>query len=446
MPVDLTTSPPANGHAAPPETPPAQPPRRLRVLLFTTVFPNPGLPLHGTFVFERARHLAKLADIQVVAPVPWYHAPWRQAPLAEVAAAVAVRHPTFWYMPKIAMALRGCCLFLSAVREIGRLRRTFDFDLIDSHFAYPDGFAAVLLGRWFRRPVCITLRGTIIMLSRRPLGRRLCNWAIRRAARVMAVGENLAERARRGGVPDHRVETIPNGIDGERFRPIDRAAARARLALPQDGGLIVSVGHLSPRKGFHRVIRSLPRIVEHCPGARLAIVGGPGAEGNNRTDLEALAGKLGLADRVRFVGPKPPDEVACWLSAADVFVLASDFEGCPNVVLEAMACGRPVVATRVGDIERMVPPFAGVLFDDPEDDATLAECVVAALTRKWDAGRIREHVVARSWDAVARRVAAQWALAVDAAPQRRRLARSSALAKCAALTTMATDPSGRRQR
>lgn len=388
--------------------PARQSPRRLRVLVFATVFPNPGLPLHGTFVFERVRHLAELADIRVVAPVAWYRALRRQNPLARVSSVLPVSHPRFWYVPRIFMALRGLCLFASTVREVGRLRKQFDFDLIDAHFAYPDGFAAILLGRYFRRPVSITLRGTIIMQSRRPLGRLLCDWAIRRADRIIAVAENLADRARAGGVAEERIETIANGVDTDRFRMIDRSEARARLGLPAEAPLLVSIGHLSPRKGFHRVIASLPRVLKSSPDLRLIIVGGGGAEGDNGAELAAQARDLGLADRVLFVGAKPPDEVALWLGAADVFVLASDFEGCPNVVLEAMACGRPIVATKVGDVERMVPPLAGILVDDPEDQAALAEALVAALRRDWDARRIRAHVAARSWDEVARRVHRQW--------------------------------------
>jgi teichuronic acid biosynthesis glycosyltransferase TuaC len=396
-----------------PEMAAGKPPRRLRVLVFTMVFPNPGQPLHGTFVLERVRHLAALADIRVVVPVPWHHMLRRQAQPPEAAPILSVRHPRFWYPPKVLPAFRGFFLFLSTVREIGRLRETFDFDLIDAHFAYPDGFAAILLGRWFRRPTCITLRGTIVQWSRRPLGRWLCDWAIRRAQRVIAVAQNLADRARQGGVAEHRIATIANGVDSERFRLIDRAAARRCLGLPEDGRLIVSVGHLSPRKGFHRVIRSLPQLVETCPDARLAIVGGRGAEQDNSAELHALVRDLCLADRVLFAGAQAPDDVALWLGAADAFVLASDFEGCPNVILEAMACGRPVVATKVGDVERMVPAFAGILLDDPEDGAALAESMVAALTRDWDTRRIRDHVATQSWDDVARRVAAQWLLAVE---------------------------------
>jgi teichuronic acid biosynthesis glycosyltransferase TuaC len=387
-------------------------PRRLRVLVFTTVFPNSAQPLHGTFVLERIKHLSALADIEVIAPIIWYRGIGRDVTSPPTPPIRRVAHPRFWYVPKILFGLRGIFLAISALAEVRRVHRDFDFDLIDAHFAYPDGFAAVLLGRWFRRPVCITLRGTIIPLSRRRLGRWLCDWAIRRAQRVIAVADNLAERARQGGVPAMRIVTIANGVDTERFPLIEAAVARRRLGLPEAGRLLVSVGHISPRKGFHRVIRALPRVIAQVHDIRLAIIGGRGAEQDNSAELHALAERLEVSKQVIFSGEKSPDEVALWIAAAEVFVLASDFEGCPNVILEALACGRAVVATKVGDIARMVPSFAGELFEDPEDDAALTECIVTALGRDWDQARIRNHVLARSWTDVAERVAIQWRLAI----------------------------------
>jgi teichuronic acid biosynthesis glycosyltransferase TuaC len=388
--------------------------RRLRVVVFSRVFPRPGQPVHGTFVLERIRCLAQIADVQVISPIPWFERLNRAAPVPETRPILAVRFPRFWYLPKTMWALRGVFLFLSTLGEFARVRRSFDFDLIDAHFAYPDGFAAVLLGWWFRRPVCVTLRGTIIPISRKPVGRWLCDWTIRRAAQIIAVSANLTERARQGGVPAQRVATIANGVDTDRFQLIDAAVARRRLGLPETGRLIVSVGHISPRKGFQRVIRALPQLAERQPDLRFAIIGGKGTEEDNSAELHALVERLHLSERVIFAGEKSPDEVASWIAASEVFVLASDFEGCPNVILEALACGRPVVATKVGDIERMVPSFAGVLFENPEDDAALAECLTAALRQEWDRARIRDHVVNRSWQDVARRVAAQWRLAIDA--------------------------------
>jgi glycosyltransferase involved in cell wall biosynthesis len=175
----------------------------------------------------------------------------------------------------------------------------------------------------------------------------------------------------------------------------------------------VSVGHLSGRKGFQRVLRVLPGLLEEFPDLRFAIVGGPGAEGNNRPALERLAAQLNLAGRVIFAGPQPPDEVACWLNAADLFVLASDCEGSPNVVLEAMASGVPVVVGRVGEAERMVAAGAGLLVDDPNDEIELRARIAEGLRRQWDQVGIRASIQDRTWEAVAERVFEQWQLAIE---------------------------------
>jgi glycosyltransferase involved in cell wall biosynthesis len=396
-----------------PPDPAILPPHRLRVLVFTLVFPRPGRPVHGTFVLERLRHLAALADVRVVCPLPWFERVRGGETLPDIKPILGASYPRFWYVPKTLWTLRGLFMFLAMVRTVARLRRTFDFDLIDVHFAYPDGFAGVLLGRWFRRPVCITLRGMIVPLSRRAIGRWLCNWPIRRAQQIIAVSANLADRARQGGVPDHRIATIGNGVDGERFRPMAMGEARRRLGLPEDGRLLVTVGFFSKRRGFHRVIRNLPRLLQSYPDLRYAVVGGRGFEEDNSAELYALVEQLGLSDRVAFVGAQPPERVTLWMNAGNLFVLPTEFEGSPNVVLEALACGRPIVATKAGDIAQVVPEFAGILVDDPDDDRALSDAILTALGRDWDTGRIRGHGAARSWNVVARQVLVRWQSAVD---------------------------------
>ncbi len=387
---------------------PPDPVTRPKVLLFTTVFPNPTQPLHGLFVAERARHLADHADIRVVAPVarfPWR--PWcrdRHRQEQEM----AVEHPTFRYVPGLFKSLDGLFLFLSSVRTVARLRAEFDFDLIDAHFAYPEGFAAVLLGRLFRRPVTLTLRGTEIQMADFPLRGPISRWTMRRADEVIAVSRPLADLARETGVPPDRVTGIENGVDGERFRPADRVSARQRLGLSTDGPLIVSVGHRSPRKGFQRVLRVLPTLLHDFPALRFAVVGGPGGEGDNGPDLERQARALGLADHLILAGARPPEEIAQWLNAADVFVLASDLEGCPNVVWEALACGRPVVASKVGHVEHMVPAFAGIVFGEAEDGPALENALREALRRPWNSGAIRDFAARHTWEGVARRVLSVW--------------------------------------
>jgi len=385
----------------------------VKVLVLSTVFPNPAQPLHGLFVFERARHMPAHAEVVVVAPVSWMVRLRRRVPYREVNGSLTVLHPTYFYVPGIMKALDGLCLFLSTLWTIRRLRRDFAFDLIDSHFSFPEGFAAVMLGRWFRCPVTITLRGTLGHLSAQRLRRLAISWALRNATRLIAVGHPLAALAVSLGADPARVEVIPNGVDTRRFSPIDRAEARARLGLPAAGRLIVSAGHLSPRKGFDRVIRVLPDLLTGMPDLSFAIIGGAGVERDNVAALERLVRDSSLEAHVTFTGAQPPEQVALWMNAADVFVLASDNEGCPNVVWEALACGRAVVAAKVGETDRMVPSCAGVLFDDAHDLPALRESLRRALETDWDRVAIREHAAAHTWPRVAGRVAAQWRRACD---------------------------------
>lgn len=393
--------------------------RQPRVLVFTTVFPSPIRPLHGVFVAERLKRLARHAEVRVVAPVPRW--PWRRHAVRRRVEleGLAVLHPTFHYIRGIFKSLDGVFLFLSSLAAVIETRRDFNFDLIDAHFAYPDGFAALLLGWWFRRPVIITERGTLPSFRRGSLRRRLADWGLRRADRVIVVARPLADLAIAAGASPNRVVVIENGVDTERFAPRDRTEARQRLGVTQSIRLLVSVGHLSKRKGFQRVISVLPRLLGEVPDLRLAIVGGPGAEGNNRSRLERLVADLDLRDRVIFVGARPPNEVATWLNAADVFVLASDHEGSPNAVWEALASGRPVVASRVGDVDHMVPRFAGIVYDDPYDLDQLAFSLATALRSHWSEKRIRAHGEAHGWDSVARRVLVEWDALIESDCRRR---------------------------
>ena len=159
----------------------------------------------------------------------------------------------------------------------------------------------------------ITLHGTSILLLPFRMRSALVDWAIRHATRVIAVAPNLEARARQARVSPDRLAVIPNGVDPFRFSPVDRSTARNRVGMPSSGLLIVSVGHVSPRKGFQRVIRILPRLAEHHPDVTFAIVGGAGAETYNQPVLQRLAHEVGMANRVRFAGACSPDDVANWL-------------------------------------------------------------------------------------------------------------------------------------
>jgi glycosyltransferase involved in cell wall biosynthesis len=283
--------------------------------------------------------------------------------------------------------------FLMAAGAFSTLRRLraegFEFDLIDAHYFYPDGVAALLLGKWFGRPVTITARGTDLNLYPRrfPLVRRMISYSARRAAASIAVSSALAETLRELGAAPERIHVLRNGVDLAIFRPVDRAAARGELGL--SGPVLVSVGHLIERKGHDLVVEALAML----PGCTLLVVG----EGPQRTALSRLAVRLGVADRVRFLGEIAHERLPAIYGAADLLVLASSREGWPNVVLEAMACGTPVIASQVEGVPEMITSRDAGLILPERSAAAIAAAVEALLADSPSRAATRRHAEAFSW-------------------------------------------------
>ena len=339
-----------------------------RLLTFTTLYPSHVTPSHGVFVENRLRHLVASGRVEsrIVAPVPWFpfsakffgrYANYAKVAVRERRHGIEIDHPRYLVLPKIGMLLTPLFLFLSALPAIKRIQaEEGDFDVIDAHYFYPDGIAAAMLGRVLGKPVTITARGTDInLIPRQNLPRRMILWAARMAAGMVTVSEALRREMIALGIPGHRVRTLRNGVDLTMFHPTERAETRAAMSL--EGLVLISVGHLVERKGHDLVIGALPDL----PGYSLLVAG----DGPERGKLQALAATLGVTDRVRFLGAVPHAALAKLYSASDALVLASSREGWPNVLLEAMACGAPVVASNVwGAPELVCDPAAGVLMQE----------------------------------------------------------------------------------
>ncbi len=382
----------------------------MRVVSLATVFPSPERPLHGLFVWQRLRHCAETEALDVVAPVSWFRRGAAQ-PGADptTSPGLTVHRPTFFYVPGIMKILDGVCLALSVWPTMRALHRQRRIDLIDAHFGFPDGVAGLLLGWWFRCPVVVTFRGNELDYERY----RLRRWAIgvvaRRAAAVIAVSHELADHAIAKGAPRSRVHVIANGVETTLFRPMPREEAVRQVSAPLGRPLVVSVGHLTRRKGMHHVIEAFASILGQWPAARLVLVGGRVAEtGDYDAELRALADRLGLHDRVSFAGSASQTTIAAWLNAADVFVLSSAREGCPNVVWEAMACGCPVVASAVGEVPWMVDDSVGTVVGVPVTATGLAEGLRTELATVRNRAAIRAAVELRTWRTVAARVRDTW--------------------------------------
>lgn len=376
----------------------------LDLLLFSTLFPSAAQPRHGIFVEERLRQLARSCPVsaRVVAPVPWFPLRGERFGLYGVHASVPrqetrdgreVWHPRYPVVPRLSWRVSPWLLYRSVRGLVRRLHAERPFELVDAHFFYPDGVAAVMLARDLGLPVCITARGSDLnLMPQFALPARFIRWAAAHADGLITVAGALRDRLAELGVDPARVTVLRNGVDTTRFAPLPRDEARRALGL--DGPLLLSVGNLVELKGHDLVIEALGRL----PGYRLAIVG----DGPERARLVRLAERTGVTDRVHFAGLVAQDELPRWYSAADALVLASSREGWANVLLESMACGTPVVATPVGGTPEVVAaPAAGVLVParSPDGIAGAVETLFAAPPAREDTRRYAEQF---DWEATSR--------------------------------------------
>jgi len=288
---------------------------------------------------------------------------------------------------------RGC---RAAVRRIAAESRS---NLIDAHFLFPDGYAASRLARELGLPLTITLRGSkdewLIGTDREPCLKE----AMGAATHLFAVSDALKrDVAVRLGEDPGKVTVVGNGVDLEKFVPVDRAEARRRLKIPPGAKVLIGVGGLIERKGFHRIIPLLKGLRTRIRGLLYLVVGGGATQGDMRGQLERLARDEGVADLVTFCGPQLPEDLKWFYGASDVFALATAHEGWANVFLEAMACGLPVITTRVGgNAEVVCDPAFGTLVDwwDP---AAFARALEDALARPWDREAIMAYARRNAWD------------------------------------------------
>lgn len=388
----------------------------MKILTISSVFPNKNLPFTGLFVYERMKHVAEKSQVLVVAPVPWspfdgiirrFKKKFRPArPGKEIRGGLEVRYIRFFCLPGIFKFLDGYLYYLSIVKPVAGLIKKNNIDLIDVHFAYPDGFAAMLLAKKMGLPFCVTLRGTELPYSKSFYRSWQMRWVFKQAAKNISVSRSLSRVALQLGASPEKIKIIPNGINTDIFYPRSRSRARELLGIEKNATIILSVGGLVKRKGFHRIIRHLPQLRNGIDNLQFLLVGGGSVEGDYSSELQALVKELQLEGVVRFEGLQPPESLPDYYAASDLFVLATANEGWPNVIVESLACGIPVVATNVGGIkEIMAHDYLG--YTVPFGDAqALYAMMKKALEQQWDHEKITAFARRRSWTHVADEVLA----------------------------------------
>jgi teichuronic acid biosynthesis glycosyltransferase TuaC len=390
---------------------------RYTALTFSTTFPNPTEPVLGLFVRARVLAVSRKIGVNVVAPLSLFQG----LTLSRAAFATpAIRqdecfdvfHPRWLNIPG-GSPINAVLLAISTVMLLLRLRKRMPVDIIDAHFGYIDGVAACLIASLLRKPFMVTLRGSEILHAQYRWRRWAMGWALRRATRVIAVSSNLRQLALDLGVRDEVLVEISNGVNTDVFSPRRARVPPAVFGVRYGSKIIASLGNLISLKGHHRVIAAIPSLIAKGLDVELLIAGaGSSSESGYEGWLRSLAKEWNVQDRVHFLGKLSQGRVADVMCIADILCLASEREGCPNVVREALACGTPVVATRVGATPQLIPDERFGFVVPVNDDIALQEALASAVSRNWDYDVIALWGAARNWEQVADEVLREMDLAV----------------------------------
>jgi teichuronic acid biosynthesis glycosyltransferase TuaC len=352
----------------------------MRILTLSTLFPDASRPVFGPFVERQTLGIAAYPDVdlRVVAPLgipPWplsmhpRYAELRALPSRENWQGLDVYRPRFAHVPGVDGRFDVAMLIRRLKPLLTEIRREFAFDLIDAEFFFPDGPAAIALGKAFGVPVSIKARGADIHFwGNNPATAKQVRAAGRDASALLAVSAAIKADMVAMGMPADKILVHYTGVDLDRFAPRDRMKTKAALGIT--GPLIASVGALIPRKGQMFLVEALPLL----PRATLVLIG----KGDDQAILAERAATLGVADRVIFTGSLGPDKIAEWLGAADVMALPTASEGLANAWVEALASGTPVVTCDVGGAREIIDtPVAGRLVE--RSSADFAEALLAII-------------------------------------------------------------------
>ena len=365
----------------------------MNVAVITNLFPNPLEPMRSTFNEQQVLALNQvLRVVGVIVPIDWrrmlkFKRDGQRAALLDKTdwKGVAVSYPTYFYIPIVAGYLNGPLMFMSLLPHWFRLKRQRP-EVIFATWAFPDGFASVLLGKMSGLRVVVKVHGSDVeILAKQRLRRVLTVWALNRASAVVSVSTYLRDLLVDLGVKPSRLSVIYNGVNRQKFRPLDRMACRQKLGLPSTKKIILYVGNLKDDKGVVDLLRAFAAFDDVGSNHIELVYAG---EGESRAELERFSKEREISTAVRFLGKVSHDSLPEWINAADVLCLPSHHEGVPNVLLEAASCGTPCVATTVGGIPEVVTSANGLLVA-PGEISALSKALSEALAREWDREKIQ---------------------------------------------------------
>ncbi len=373
------------------------PGRSMRILVVTSQFPIAGEPTRGRPILQTVRELSRLAEVRVLSPVaryPRWAQPrsylFRDPGTGIELPGIDVEFVTYPALPALSRPFNGRL----CAHAIAQPATHSHPDFVLAYWLYHDVGATRRVARRIGAAFVAGARGSDIRV-RDAVSRALTKPVVRDADRLLVVSTDLGRLAVADyGADPARVRVIANGCDATVFHRRERGPARAANGVADDAELLLYVGRLVAEKGLRELVEAVRALRMTHPCAQLVLVG----DGPLRGELETLAADP--ANGLRLAGAQPPAEVARWMAAANLIALPSWSEGHPNVLVEALACGRPVLSCPVGGVPEVVDADCGVLVP-PRDTLALAAGLGNALDRAWDETALSARF-SRGWDDVAR--------------------------------------------
>ncbi len=364
-----------------------------KILAISNLYPYPWEPNRAIFNRQQFEKLAEIADVKVIVLVPWTSALKKRGLLKqEIKNNVEVDYCVYAYPPKIGRALYPLFIFLSLLAHVWEIKK-FKPDYMLLSWAFPDAVAGTMLAKLLKIPSIVKVHGSDINVHAEIKERKAqISWAMQYAKGIIAVSQDLKKKILAMGLPDNKVHILYNGIDRSIFYPMDRQKARELSVVGSNKKRILFIGNLKVSKGCNLLLDAFALLASHDKGVELFYIGA----GDQLAVLKKFVVENGLDERVHFLGSINHGLLGNWINSSDLLVLPSMNEGVPNVVLEAQACGTPVVATNVGGIPEIVSPDSGILIPYG-DREVLCDALIEGLCRNWDRSKISNNINILSW-------------------------------------------------
>ena len=371
----------------------------MKVLFISNLYPNSQEPARAAYNRQKIAYLKKYCEITVVAPIQWFplksffFKSAKGIPFKETIDGLEVYHPKVFYTPKLFRCAYGIFYYLSIRSFLTDLCKKNDFDIIYSSWLYPDSYAAMKFAETAHKPLQVEGLGSDVNIHfKSALRKKMILDVLRKACNIVVISNDLKEKISEEGIPAEKIFVIYIGVNHDLFYPMEKITARLKLGLPDKERFILFVGNLIKIKGLEYLLGALKLIED--PDLKLYVIG----EGELEDPTKSMIRRMGLQDKVVMLGSCIHERIPLWMNAAELVCVPSIIEGQPNVIMEAFACGIPVVASRIGGIPELVTDNKQGILTPAADIPLLKRALETALSTQWDRGYISKSVSLFSWE------------------------------------------------